>query len=157
MENPTWLLFRFKKNTTFGETIWSFFPEILEYQCFKLNSTSLLCIPSMVSDFFYPNMGGVESHIYQLSQCLLQRGHKVNWTSSSVVLNVCDRVIRPWRHILLLSVKENSAIFHKRVYGIKGIPSSRVLYTIVQRQSVIKVHGFNQTRVTTTGQVDGWL
>ncbi|XP_072287434.1 phosphatidylinositol N-acetylglucosaminyltransferase subunit A isoform X2 [Pyxicephalus adspersus] len=31
----------------------------------------------MVSDFFYPNMGGVESHIYQLSQCLIGRGHKV--------------------------------------------------------------------------------
>jgi len=31
----------------------------------------------MVSDFFYPNIGGVESHIYQLSQCLLDRGHKV--------------------------------------------------------------------------------
>ncbi len=32
----------------------------------------------MVSDFFYPNTGGVESHIYQLSQCLLARGHKVS-------------------------------------------------------------------------------
>jgi len=31
----------------------------------------------MVSDFFYPNMGGVESHIFQLSQCLLTLGHKV--------------------------------------------------------------------------------
>ena len=31
----------------------------------------------MVSDFFYPNTGGVESHIYQLSQCLIERGHKV--------------------------------------------------------------------------------
>uniref|UniRef100_A0A3B4ABC4 phosphatidylinositol N-acetylglucosaminyltransferase n=1 Tax=Periophthalmus magnuspinnatus TaxID=409849 RepID=A0A3B4ABC4_9GOBI len=31
----------------------------------------------MVSDFFYPNMGGVESHIYQLSQCLIAMGHKV--------------------------------------------------------------------------------
>ncbi|XP_032476156.1 phosphatidylinositol N-acetylglucosaminyltransferase subunit A isoform X2 [Phocoena sinus] len=31
----------------------------------------------MVSDFFYPNMGGVEGHIYQLSQCLIERGHKV--------------------------------------------------------------------------------
>lgn len=31
----------------------------------------------MVSDFFFPNCGGVESHIYQLSQCLLARGHKV--------------------------------------------------------------------------------
>ncbi|KAI7826332.1 phosphatidylinositol N-acetylglucosaminyltransferase [Kickxella alabastrina] len=31
----------------------------------------------MVSDFFYPGMGGVESHLYNNSQCLMQRGHKV--------------------------------------------------------------------------------
>jgi len=32
---------------------------------------------AMVSDFFYPNMGGVESHIFQVSQCLMERGHRV--------------------------------------------------------------------------------
>lgn len=31
----------------------------------------------MVSDFFFPNVGGVEEHIYNLSQCLLKKGHKV--------------------------------------------------------------------------------
>ncbi|BBN14899.1 phosphatidylinositol N-acetylglucosaminyltransferase subunit A [Marchantia polymorpha subsp. ruderalis] len=31
----------------------------------------------MVSDFFYPNFGGVENHIFYLAQCLMQRGHKV--------------------------------------------------------------------------------
>uniref|UniRef100_A0A8C4WYM5 phosphatidylinositol N-acetylglucosaminyltransferase n=1 Tax=Eptatretus burgeri TaxID=7764 RepID=A0A8C4WYM5_EPTBU len=31
----------------------------------------------MVSDFFHPNAGGVESHVYQLSQCLVERGHRV--------------------------------------------------------------------------------
>eukprot|EP00897_Mesotaenium_endlicherianum_P005684 jgi/Mesen1/5143/ME000255S04118 len=31
----------------------------------------------MVSDFFYPNFGGVESHIYHLAQCLLERNQKV--------------------------------------------------------------------------------
>lgn len=32
---------------------------------------------SMVSDFFYPLIGGVENHIYQLSQCLIERDYKV--------------------------------------------------------------------------------
>ncbi|KAF7147154.1 hypothetical protein RHSIM_Rhsim03G0064700 [Rhododendron simsii] len=31
----------------------------------------------MVSDFFFPNFGGVENHIYSLAQCLLKLGHKV--------------------------------------------------------------------------------
>jgi len=31
----------------------------------------------MVSDFFHPNVGGVENHIYMLSCELLRRGHKV--------------------------------------------------------------------------------
>jgi phosphatidylinositol glycan class A protein len=31
----------------------------------------------MVSDFFFPNAGGVETAIYQISQCLLRKGHKV--------------------------------------------------------------------------------
>lgn len=32
---------------------------------------------AMVSDFFYPNVGGVEVHQYQLSHHLVSRGHKV--------------------------------------------------------------------------------
>lgn len=31
----------------------------------------------MVCDFFYPRLGGVENHIYSLSQHLLRLGHKV--------------------------------------------------------------------------------
>lgn len=31
----------------------------------------------MVCDFFYPRLGGVEMHIWSLSQCLLSRGHRV--------------------------------------------------------------------------------
>ncbi|XP_016976179.1 phosphatidylinositol N-acetylglucosaminyltransferase subunit A [Drosophila rhopaloa] len=31
----------------------------------------------MVSDFFYPSIGGVEEHVYNLSQMLLTQGHKV--------------------------------------------------------------------------------
>ncbi|KAI7356380.1 phosphatidylinositol glycan, class A [Hortaea werneckii] len=32
---------------------------------------------AMISDFFYPQPGGVESHIYQLSTKLIDRGHRV--------------------------------------------------------------------------------
>ncbi|WPH03341.1 Hypothetical protein R9X50_00621900 [Acrodontium crateriforme] len=32
---------------------------------------------AMISDFFYPQPGGVESHIYQLSSKLIDRGHNV--------------------------------------------------------------------------------
>lgn len=31
----------------------------------------------MISDFFHPDVGGVENHIYMLSAELLRRGHKV--------------------------------------------------------------------------------
>ena len=31
----------------------------------------------MVSDFFHPNVGGVENHIYMLSVTLMRMGHKV--------------------------------------------------------------------------------
>ncbi|KAF9235599.1 glycosyltransferase family 4 protein [Melanogaster broomeanus] len=31
----------------------------------------------MISDFFYPSVGGVENHIYMLSANLIRRGHKV--------------------------------------------------------------------------------
>ena len=32
---------------------------------------------AMVCDFFYPSLGGVEQHIWSLSQALIKRGHKV--------------------------------------------------------------------------------
>ena len=31
----------------------------------------------MISDFFFPRLGGVEMHIWSLSQCLISQGHKV--------------------------------------------------------------------------------
>eukprot|EP00892_Ulva_mutabilis_P000994 jgi/Ulvmu1/10896/UM007_0073.1 len=31
----------------------------------------------IVTDFFFPNVGGVESHVYNLSQCLMDSGHHV--------------------------------------------------------------------------------
>ncbi|KAG6379537.1 glycosyltransferase family 4 protein [Boletus reticuloceps] len=39
--------------------------------------TYLTLARRMISDFFYPNVGGVENHIYMLSANLIRRGHKV--------------------------------------------------------------------------------
>jgi hypothetical protein len=59
---------------------------MVRYDAAKLKFYALCCYLdiltcffffSMVSDFFYPNMGGVEEHIFNLSQCLISRGHKV--------------------------------------------------------------------------------
>ncbi len=38
---------------------------------------TFLSFLSLASDYFFPNVGGVETHIYQLAQCLLVRGHRV--------------------------------------------------------------------------------
>ena len=32
---------------------------------------------AITSDFFYPNLGGVEIHMISLAYCLMERGHKV--------------------------------------------------------------------------------
>jgi phosphatidylinositol glycan class A protein len=32
---------------------------------------------ALVSDFFVPNLGGVEMHMYNVAQCLIEMGHKI--------------------------------------------------------------------------------
>ena len=98
----------------------------------------------MVSDFFFPNMGGVETHIWSLSQCLLQRGHKVivithaygdrqgirNMTNGLKVyylpLNVCyDQVILPTlcSYFVLL----RNILIRERIQIVHGHQSSSPL------------------------------
>lgn len=48
----------------------------------------------MVSDFFHPNVGGVENHIYMLSITLMRMGHKVmHFSPSNRVLIILVQVI----------------------------------------------------------------
>ncbi|KAL2925494.1 Phosphatidylinositol N-acetylglucosaminyltransferase subunit A [Bienertia sinuspersici] len=66
----------------------------------------------MVSDFFYPNFGGVESHIYYLSQCLLKLGHKVvvlthaygNRSGVRYMTNGLKVYYVPWKPLFMQSV-----------------------------------------------------
>ncbi|KAI9989009.1 hypothetical protein PInf_022730 [Phytophthora infestans] len=41
-----------------------------------MTSSPGLCV-AMCCDFFFPRLGGVEMHMWSLSQCLLRRGHRV--------------------------------------------------------------------------------
>ncbi|RYR53024.1 hypothetical protein Ahy_A06g027869 [Arachis hypogaea] len=91
----------------------------------------------MVSDFFYPNFGGVENHIYYLSQCLLKLGHKVVVVThaygnrSGVRYMTCGLKVYyvPWRPFVM----QNSfpTLF----------PSLPIIRTILIRERITVVHG----------------
>lgn len=91
----------------------------------------------MVSDFFYPNFGGVESHIYYLSQCLLKLGHKVvvmthaygNRSGVRYVTNGLKVYYVPWRPFLMQNTLPT-------FYGT--LPITR---TILVREKISIVHG----------------
>lgn len=47
----------------------------------------------MISDFFYPNVGGVENHIYMLSANLIRKGHKVHINACSVEIPYSTKIL----------------------------------------------------------------
>ncbi|GAW80024.1 phosphatidylinositol N-acetylglucosaminyltransferase subunit A [Plasmodium gonderi] len=48
--------------------------QIAENMVYKKERKCCIC---MVSDFFYPNLGGIETHIFELSKQLIKKGFKV--------------------------------------------------------------------------------
>ncbi|XP_021776430.1 phosphatidylinositol N-acetylglucosaminyltransferase subunit A-like [Chenopodium quinoa] len=91
----------------------------------------------MVSDFFYPNFGGVESHIYYLSQCLLKLGHKVvvlthsygNRSGVRYMTNGLKVYYVPWKPLFMQSVLPTFS---------GTLP---IMRTIFVREKISLVHG----------------
>uniref|UniRef100_M4CZE2 phosphatidylinositol N-acetylglucosaminyltransferase n=1 Tax=Brassica campestris TaxID=3711 RepID=M4CZE2_BRACM len=91
----------------------------------------------MVSDFFFPNFGGVENHIYYLSQCLLNLGHKVvvmthaygNRTGVRYMTGGLKVYYVPWRPFTMQNT-------FPTVYGTLPI-----VRTILKRERITVVHG----------------
>ncbi|XP_057959250.1 phosphatidylinositol N-acetylglucosaminyltransferase subunit A [Malania oleifera] len=91
----------------------------------------------MVSDFFYPNFGGVENHIYYLSQCLLKLGHKVvvmthaygNRSGVRYMTGGLKVYYVPWRPFLMQNTLPT-------VYGTLPI-----IRNILIREKISLVHG----------------
>lgn len=91
----------------------------------------------MVSDFFYPNMGGVEEHIYNLSQCLLQRGHKVIVMTHSYGDRVGVRYMTNGLKVYYLPIK----VFYNQCVLPSVICNLPLIRYIFIRENVEIVHG----------------
>ncbi len=59
---------------------------------------------AMVSDFFFPNTGGIEMHIYQLSQALMSRGHKVHRYFLPNIWSLFFSCRSSWLHTVMMIV-----------------------------------------------------
>nr|SVE89848.1 EOG090X0515 [Daphnia sinensis] len=91
----------------------------------------------MVSDFFYPNLGGVESHIFTLSQCLIKLGHKVLVITHSYGNRVGVRYMTNGLKVYYLPLKT----MHDQVVLPTLFASLSIFRNIFIRECVEIVHG----------------
>ncbi|XP_074641689.1 phosphatidylinositol N-acetylglucosaminyltransferase subunit A-like [Tubulanus polymorphus] len=91
----------------------------------------------MVSDFFYPNMGGVESHIYQISQCLIARGHKVVIVTHSYGDRKGVRYLTNGLKVYYLAVQT----FYNQCALPTIVTSLPIIRSICIREQITIIHG----------------
>ncbi|CAH0387782.1 unnamed protein product [Bemisia tabaci] len=91
----------------------------------------------MVSDFFYPNMGGVEEHIFNLSQCLLLQGHKVVVFTHSYGDRVGVRYMTNGLKVYYLPIKT----FYNQCILPTMVSSLPLIRYILLREQIHIVHG----------------
>jgi len=91
----------------------------------------------LVSDFFYPNMGGVESHLYQLAQCLLEQGHKVIIVTHSYGNRTGIRFMANYLKVYYLPIKP----FYNQAVLPTIVGSLPYLRFIFNSEKILIVHG----------------
>lgn len=91
----------------------------------------------MVSDFFFPNMGGVEEHIYNLSQCLLQKGHKVVILTHSYEDRVGVRYMTNFLKVYYLPIR----VFYNQCILPTMIANIPLIRYIFIREQIEIIHG----------------
>nr|SVE70389.1 EOG090X0515 [Daphnia similis]SVE71644.1 EOG090X0515 [Daphnia similis] len=91
----------------------------------------------MVSDFFYPNLGGVETHIFTLSQCLIKLGHKVVVITHSYGNRVGVRYMTNGLKVYYLPIKT----MHDQVVLPTLFASLSIFRNIFIRECIEIVHG----------------
>lgn len=91
----------------------------------------------MVSDFFYPNMGGVEEHIYNLSQCLITKGHKVIVMTHSYGERVGVRYMTNGLKVYYLPIR----VFYNQCILPSMICNLPLIRYILIRERIEIIHG----------------
>ncbi|KAF6197968.1 hypothetical protein GE061_007713 [Apolygus lucorum] len=91
----------------------------------------------MASDFFFPNVGGVEEHIYNLSQCLLKAGYKVIVITHSYGRIVGVRYLTNGLKVFYLPIKP----FYNQAILPTMIGSLPLIRYILVRERIDIVHG----------------
>ncbi|CAB3235681.1 unnamed protein product [Arctia plantaginis] len=103
-------------------------------ECRPISKKHVICI---ASDFFYPNTGGVEEHIYNLSQCLIKRGHKVVIITHSYGERIGIRYLTCGLKVYYLPIK----VFYAQVVLPTMITNIPIIRYILIREQVEIVHG----------------
>ncbi|XP_050531687.1 phosphatidylinositol N-acetylglucosaminyltransferase subunit A [Daktulosphaira vitifoliae] len=91
----------------------------------------------MASDFFYPNMGGVEEHIFNLSQCLLMKGYKVVVLTHSYKDRVGVRYMTNGLKVYYLPIKP---FYNQCVLPLMVCSLPLIRYILIREQITI-IHG----------------
>jgi phosphatidylinositol glycan class A protein len=104
----------------------------------------------LVSDYFYPNLGGVEMHMFQLGQCLIERGHKV-----TVMTNTYSKERMGVRY-----VSNGMKVYHLPLLPFASQDSFAsfmfllcILRKICIRESIDIVHGHQTTALLNIGSL----
>lgn len=92
---------------------------------------------SIASDFFFPNHGGVEEHIYNLSQCLLFLGHKVIIITHSYGDRKGVRYMTNGLKVYYLPIK----VFYNQCILPTMICNIPILRNVFIREQIQIVHG----------------
>ncbi|KAK9500411.1 hypothetical protein O3M35_001683 [Rhynocoris fuscipes] len=91
----------------------------------------------MASDFFYPNIGGVEEHIFNLSQCLLSVGYKVIIITHSYGDRVGVRWLTNGLKVYYLPIKT----FYNECILPTMVASLPLIRNVLIRERIDIVHG----------------
>ncbi|CAH8605169.1 unnamed protein product [Dicrocoelium dendriticum] len=96
---------------------------------------------AMACDFFYPNVGGVETHIFSLAQCLIRRGHRVTVITHSYGEKGKQRQGVRYMSRGLKVYYIPFITFYKQIIFLSLLGTLSIVRDILIREQVELVHG----------------